>query len=450
MIGRRGHVWFGNRLVGHLREDEENQICFSYDHDWLDGDGFPISISLPLSGADEEVKANTWFVGLLPEGDSRKQASDMNGVDESDNMGLLLAIGTDCAGALSILPTDAPPMNETVEPLRELTVDELIGVVNSSGLDMPSYPEDGTRFSLSGAQRKLAVIYDNGTYSLSTRASPSSHILKFETAPGVCFAEYISNAIAKEAKLPVVTTHYLKTFDSDESPPWLRIARYDRAKNEDGTLYRLHQEDILQALKLNPIHKYQSDYGPSIRKVAKLLRTHAADPAMALSTLLDWQILNCLLGNWDGHAKNLSLLYTPGNAVPMLAPFYDIVSIEYLNQFRNNPYSREMGLAIGKHVKLEGITRANWEQMAVDMGMPTKTVMSRLEEKATSLPDVSARTLEEFNARHGDKDDYEQLLDVVGGHCRKVLNSISRQLVTVTEQNLVTETNTDTERPSSP
>ena len=439
MARRTGTVWFGNRLVGRIREDEGRNILFAYDQDWLDGTGFPVSISLPLSIHDEEVNAHAWFTGLLPEGDAKLLACRMSGVRQSDSIGLLLACGADCAGALSILPSEEY-MSATAESPRELLVDELISLVNSSGKDMPTFPGGGVRFSLSGAQQKLAVVYDGGTYFLSTHASPSSHILKFETAPGVCFAESITHAIAGETGLPVVDTHFLQIGDGDGQPPWLRISRYDRVRNQDGALVRVHQEDIAQALRLHPFEKYQSDqydYGPSISAIAQLLQAKAAQPAVALSTLLDWQILNCLLGNWDGHAKNLSLLYPAGQRAPVLAPSYDMVSIEYLNQIQPDHYAREMGLAVGEHVKLERITRTDWEQMAVDLGMPIKKVLARLEEKATILPDVSDRVLAEFIARHGGKDDYEQLLNVVGAHCRQVLNSVFRRGHTKTDDEII-------------
>ena len=425
MADRTGTVWFGNRLVGRLREDSGRNMLFAYDPGWLDGTGFPISVCLPLSQNDEEVNAHDWFAGLLPEGDAREQVCRLNGIRETDNMGLLLVCGADCAGALSILPSDLPG-EEAPEPSRELTIDDLFRLVNSSGKDMPVFPGGGVRFSLSGAQRKLAVIYDGGTYSLSTRTNPSGHILKFETEPGVCFAESITHAIAGETGLPVVETSFLKTGDGNKQSVWLRIPRYDRTRDMDGPLVRLHQEDMLQALGLPSYFKYNREFGPNLKTIARLLKAHVAQPAVALSTLLDWQILNRLLGNWDGHAKNLSLLYPPGQSAPVLAPCYDMVSIEYLNVVyrSDDPYTRNMGLEIGGHDLPEQITRSDWEQMAGDLGMPAKTVLARLEEKATVLPDVTDRVITEFMAQHGPKDDYEQFLNVVDAHCRQALNSI--------------------------
>ena len=450
MADRTGSVWFGNRLVGRLREDEESDICFAYDPGWLDGTGFPISISLPLSYGEEEVKAHAWFTGLLPEGRARRLASNMNGINEEDSMGLLLSIGEDCAGALSILPSDAS-LSTPAELPRSLTIDELISLVNSAGEDMPTFPDGGVRFSLSGAQNKLAVIYDNGNYSLSTRTSPSSHILKFETKADVCFAESITHAIATETGLPVVDTKFMLIGDGDEQTPWLRISRYDRGRDKDGAPVRIHQEDMLQALRLDPVYKYSTKFGPSIKALGRLLRSHSAQPIDDLSTLLDWQILNCLLGNWDGHAKNLSLLYLPGKESPMIAPCYDMVSIEYLNLLnrlnRKREWSRDMGLAVGEQVIPERITRADWEQMAKHLNMPAKSVLARLEEKATDLPDVTGRVLAAFMAQHGEKDDYKQICNVVNSRCSQVLNSVFRpKAIKANEQEKkITENKIDTE-----
>ena len=444
MAGKTGNVWFGNRLVGRIREDDGRNVRFAYNPGWLDGAGFPISISLPLSNEDEEVNAHEWFVGLLPEGDALLQACRLNAVRQSDRMGMLLACGADCAGALSILPLDESPAAQE-ESSRELTVEELISLVNSSGHNVPTFPSGGIRFSLSGAQRKMAVIYDSGTYSLSTRTNPSSHILKFETVAGVCFAESITHTIARETGLPVVSPRFMQNCDGDEQTPWLRIPRYDRTRDKDGALIRVHQEDMLQALELLPLYKYQSDGGPSIRGIADLLRAHVMSPVKDLAALADWQIINALLGNWDGHAKNLSLLYPPGQSAPVLAPCYDMVSIEYLNYVNRDSdnWSRDMGLAVGEHVSPESITRADWEQMAGDLGRPTKTVLARLEEKASVLPDVTDRVLTGFMEQYGAKDDYEQMNNVVNTRCRQVLDSVFQRGVEKSTRYKAAENNTD-------
>ena len=115
----------------------------------------------------------------------RAQIGLLNGIRETDDIGLLLAVGGDCAGALSVLPDGITPEAAAVQK-RALTDMEVAELVHSAGKEIPTRP-DGTRFALAGAQKKLAVVHD-GNYSLSGCGRHSSHILKFETLRRICFA----------------------------------------------------------------------------------------------------------------------------------------------------------------------------------------------------------------------------------------------------------------------
>ena len=423
MTGRRGVVWYGHRQVGNLREDEDRNLRFVYTNDWLHEGGFPISIGLPFSSGDMEVDGGTFFAGLLPEGNVRQRICRQLGITFADDTGLLLAIGGDCAGALSILPIGISPEDETGPP-KIVTDGEINRMIRSHGEDASVFSGREQRFSLAGAQEKQPVIYDGNSYSLPDHINPSSHILKFETIPWVCFAEYTANAIAHRIGLPAVTTEFLQTGELNEAVPCLRIERYDRARDETGNLVRLHQEDLLQALGLPAILKYQRDGGPSIRDVAELLREHTARPVEALSHLRDWQILNNLIGNWDGHAKNLALLYAHGQVAPVFAPFYDLISIEFFNVVRPGTWSRDMALSIGAQYRPERITHTDWEMLADDLGMPPKRLCGRLEELANRLPEATEQALQAFSETHGDKVVYGKLEGLVRKRCRWTLNSV--------------------------
>ena len=422
---RRGRVWHGGRLVGRLREDGERHICFTYDRDWLDNGGFALSLSRPLSYGQDEVKAHHWFTGLLPEGDSQEQVRIINGfhVSRYNPLKLLLSIGGDCAGAFSVLPDGVSP-----EPARITgkTLDDtaLTSMVHSKGKDLPTLPDGTVRFALAGAQRKMAVVYDGRDYSLSGCGRPSSHILKFETIKRVCFAEHLATRIAGAAGLPVVRTEYLEVEHQGKTTPYLRIDRFDRARDASGNIQPLHQEDMLQALGLSPIYKYQSQGGPSLRDVAELLREEALNPETNIAALADWQMLNFLLGNWDGHAKNLALLYGPGGEAPSLAPFYDLVSVEYLNALGAH-WDRDMGLRVGERGGPDRIRRQDWESMAEDLGIPTGQLLDRLEDLATRLPDITARAVEDFASTRSERDRhvYRQLPRMVQKRCARLLRS---------------------------
>ena len=202
------------------------------------------------------------------------------------------------------------------------------------------------------------------------------------------------------------------------------IERYDRERDASGNLIRLHQEDLLQAIGESTIFKYQHDGGPSIKDVAEVLRENTAWPINALSHLRDWQIFNYLIGNWDGHGKNLALLYAPDQAVPILAPFYDLVAIEFLNLVRPGPWSRDMSFFIGEHYMPEQITRADWVAFAKDLGMPPKRLLERLEELAAYLPEVAGNAHQAFTETHGDELVYDRLKESVSRRCRWTLNSV--------------------------
>lgn len=331
MTARHRAVWYGNQRVGALREDNTRTLRFTYDPRWLDQGGFPISIHLPRSNADQEEDAHGFCQGLLPEGPVRQRICRQRRIDPNDDAGLLFAIGEDCAGALSVLPAGAAPDSGT-KPPEPLAAEDVDRLIRSRGAE-PVVPGEKQRFSLAGVQEKQPVIHDGRSYALPDRMNPSSHILKFESLPRVCFAEFVTSDIARRIGLPVVDTEFLRTVGA-EATPYLRIRRYDRTPDERGRLQRLHQEDLLQALGMPSPLKYQSDGGPSIGDIAGVLRAHTARPVEALERLRDWQMFNLLVGNWDGHAKNLALLYEWNQTVPVLAPFYDLVAIEFFNLVR--------------------------------------------------------------------------------------------------------------------
>ena len=422
MNGRRGTVWHAERQVGALREDDNRVLRFAYDGAWLDGGGFPVSIHLPLSLGDEEVDAHAFFAGLLPEGGTRERICRQHGIAFEDDTGLLLAIGEDCAGALSVLSVGVEPDTAPALPAT-LTPAQLDRLVRSLGEEAAIVIGDRQRFSLAGTQEKQPVVFDGESHALPDRANPSSHLLKFETVRWVCAAEYIANDIARRVGLPVVETEFLSA-GADDGTPFLRIERYDRARGPDGRLTRLHQEDLLQALGLSAALKYQRDGGPSIGNVAELLRAHAARPAEALARLRDWQIFNCLIGNWDGHGKNLALLYAPGQAVPTLAPFYDLISIEFLNLLRPGTWSRDMAFSIGEHHEPERITRSDWLAFARELGMPPRRLLDRVGELATEMPGVAHAAREAFAHAHGDTPAYDRLEEAVRRRCRWTLDSL--------------------------
>jgi serine/threonine-protein kinase HipA len=95
-------VYFETRLVGRLLQKGEGGLLFEYDASWLSSpEALPLSIRLPLRpGPFEGELCRTFFSNLLPEGATRALIARKLGVSESNDFGLLEALGGECAGAL--------------------------------------------------------------------------------------------------------------------------------------------------------------------------------------------------------------------------------------------------------------------------------------------------------------------------------------------------------------
>lgn len=420
MTSRRGHVWYETRCVGALRADEHGRLRFGYDPEWLE-DGFPVSLALPLSAGAAEVDAHPFFEGLLPEGGARRRLARQHRLDEHDDAGLLFAIGEDCAGALAILAEDDTPTEDAMPPVA-LSGEDLRLIVQSHGEALPLPPGRRRRFSLAGAQDKVPVVLDDEAMCLPDRQHPSSHILKLETIRKVCVAEVLGTSLARRMGLDVVPIEYSEL--EADATPYLLIERYDRRRDDGGRLRRLHQEDAAQALGRTSDAKYEEEGGPTLGDIAELIRRHTVDPIDGIHRLRDWQLFNYLAGNSDGHAKNLSLLYSSESPIPVLAPFYDLVCIEMLNRTGAGTYDRSMAFRVGQHTEPERITRDDWRSFAASIGVPARKLLERLGEMAERMPAEARATREHFAAQHGDNQVYDRFEEAVRDRCSWALRSV--------------------------
>ena len=98
---RKAKVYFQNRLAGYLI-DKEDAYSFQYEKTYLQ-DGFPISVTLPLR--EEEYLSDVlhpFFDGLIIEGWLLKTVEKNWKMDPNDRFGLLMLIGKDTIGAVSV------------------------------------------------------------------------------------------------------------------------------------------------------------------------------------------------------------------------------------------------------------------------------------------------------------------------------------------------------------
>ncbi len=295
-------VRLAGRLVGTLTAPTGGSLSFAYDATWLaEPRAFPVSVSLPLtSEVVEGGAAQTFFANLLPEGRSRSLVCRRLGLSEDNDAALLAAIGGECAGALTI---GEAPVQAGYE---ELDANALATVVRAGGALATQVGTHGMRLSLAGAQDKLPVRLDGERILLPVGDAPSTHILKF---PNRDFAhlpanELLTAHLAADLGLPVCESSLLPT----AAGPVLVVRRYDRVIEPGGVVRRLHQEDLCQALALPAARKYEREGGPTFATCYATVLRHSAEPALDSRALLRWLAFNAVVGNADGHAKNLALL----------------------------------------------------------------------------------------------------------------------------------------------
>ena len=259
--------------------------------------------------------------GLLPESQSRLAIAQDFNLKASDTFGLISAIGRDCAGAITIQPTGQPtplpPTTISAEPLDETEIEELVRNLRTAPLGV----DERVRVSLGGVQEKLLLtIMPNGSWGRPVDGTPSTHILKPETArfPATVENEAFCMRVAKHLGLPVANIE--TTLIGNRK--LLAVERYDRTVKPDGTVFRIHQEDLCQATGVSPDNKYEDEGGPSLKRIANLLQSTAV--LDAIEELLQAVTVNALLGNGDAHGKNFSLLHQPTGTLT-LSPLYDLL-----------------------------------------------------------------------------------------------------------------------------
>lgn len=99
---RRAKVHFQEKLVGYLY-DKDDHFEFVYDVNYLASGGFPISVTLPLQKEPFVSKTlHPFFDGLIVEGWLLQVAEKNWKIDRNDRMSLLLLVGKDAVGAVSV------------------------------------------------------------------------------------------------------------------------------------------------------------------------------------------------------------------------------------------------------------------------------------------------------------------------------------------------------------
>lgn len=255
-------LYIAGRLAGHVRQDENGALSFSYAPDYL---GAPVSLFMPLSH-----------------------------------------IGFDCPGAVQIVPeSERALIDSRVGHLIELSAKEMEGTIRAMRLRSSSPWQiygQSERWSLGGAQSKIALRLTRGTWYRCEGDAATTHILK----PGVsgyknqALDEHLCLRLAASIGLPAAHTSFV-SFGAESA---VVIERYDRVTGDDGSVTRIHQEDLCQALCVDPSRKYAEQGGPSTPDVLALLAKAGRHAPANLRTFTLFLIFTYLVG---------AIIYPPRN-----------------------------------------------------------------------------------------------------------------------------------------
>ena len=362
-------VFLRGRPVGSLERTGPSRYRFAYSKEAIESDWSDpmarLSASLPLR--EERFKpseAAPFFEGLLPEGAVRASIAGKLGISEGNGFGLLAALGADCAGAVTILPTDQPPRSPDAQarPLSKEQVADLLRDLPRDPLGIDVDPR-GVRLSLGGVQDKLILVrLPSGDFAQPLGGTPSNCLLKpeHERYEGLAVNEAFCMRVAEAAGNEVAATELLEL----DGIRCLYSERFDRVVGADGTTIRLHQEDTCQALGLLPTQKYEGEGGPSVASVIALLRRQPSRRvALDVNAFVRAVLTSFLLGNSDAHGKNFSLLYDPATGV-RLAPLYDVVSTAVYDGL-----TPRLAMAIGGEEDPSQIDLSCWERLGAESGL---------------------------------------------------------------------------------
>lgn len=339
------NVKFAENVIGELSLNKETGLPkLEYNDDWQQN-GFAISPSLTLDNNHDNSVAYNFLDNALPEGEARLLLAERAGVAEKNVFSQIREIGGDLSGAVTFTTNSIEQVvNEADEPaFRLLTENELESRLDTKeDIGLLTW-DDKPRLSVAGVQDKLNVfINEKGEIGFGDGTLCSTHILKFEkkNCLNLVLNEYFCMKLSAAIGLPTAAVEFIRF----GKHPALIVHRFDRKYvSNEKQVFRRHVIDGCQALNLPRDYKYERNLGDNrdvlhIRDGASLPKLFEfsksmSSPAQSAQWLINWQLFNLIISNYDSHGKNVSLFWGKENI--SFTPAYDLVNIAMFPQFKH-------------------------------------------------------------------------------------------------------------------
>jgi serine/threonine-protein kinase HipA len=316
-----------------------------------------------------------WFANLLPEGALRKRIVQEFGGGNVNDYTLLVKLGTDLPGAVTVHGDEAPD-EQVPEP--------------SGGL-----PDHPLRHSLAGVQLKFSVSADRITSRVSGVGGWWIVKLPDRSVRDLPTNEYLTMRWLAAAGFDVphvdlVAAKNISGISEGLANPdelLYIIERFDRTPAG-----RVHVEDFAQVADLEPTFKYGTghSYDGLAAVVARLCgREGYEDFTQRLAAMI-------ITGNTDAHLKNWAFRYADGRT-PSLTPVYDFHSLSVYSQYQYETLA--LGL-LGEKVRPVHVTLDEFRRMAERIGQdPESTALIVVETVERMRAAWAGGLLEEAHGR---------------------------------------------------
>lgn len=298
------HVWAGDTLAATIARDKTG-TTFQYLPEFLHSDRPAIATTLPKDSPPLRLPPGqlpSFFAGLLPEGRRLSALKRAVKTSADDDLGLLLAVGGNTVGNVSVLPEGRKP---TVLPSSVNLGD--------GGIDFSQILVDagvGDPHAIAGVQDKASartIAMPVGGEAI-VKLSPPEYFGLVENEFS-CLQAYRSMPMARKRVVDATIVH------DKNGVPGLVVQRFDGRFPDKYPV-----EDAAQLLGIYPADKYNVSFEELCEQVLAVV----SSPALAARDLMLQLAFAWLSGNGDLHAKNISVI-NKGYGYE-LAPVYDIPS----------------------------------------------------------------------------------------------------------------------------
>ena len=422
-------VLLNSRRIGTLHQDPHGQLSFTYDEDYrrTRAGATPLSLSMPLARRTHSNDVvEPYLRGLLPDNENvLRRWGARHGVPWNSPFAHLRTVGEDVAGAAQFVRESrvaeaiAPG---SIEPRDEAYVANRLRVLRGDRAAWDDVESPG-QFSLAGAQAKFALYRSpDGRWGLPAGRSATTHILKppLEHLVNQEVNEHLCLRAADRLGLRVAHSEVMQFGDERA----IVLERYDRVVRDDGSVVRVHQEDICQALAVYPARKYErEDGGPGAVTTVDLLRQHIppSQARLAIETFCRALAYNWVIYGPDAHAKNYSLLLS-GSSV-RLAPLYDISSVAPYPD-RYNLRTMAMAMSVNGKYQNSLVTGEDWRALSVAAGVEPDLMAGWVHDVVANAPDALADAVRAEDNWIADLPMTHDLVDGVAANSKRLLRWI--------------------------